>query len=347
MATYKNITESGIVKSKGGKIKGIVVNSHTSGTLALVDGTEPSVAASSVITSAGACAPASHAVTILTSDGTAFSEDETVTINTTVYRFKAVPVAIKDILIGTAAESLDYLKCAINGVASAGVFTGTPAHATVVATTNSDTQQTLRARVPGVTPNAYPTTETCAHASFPDTTLGGGTGASDPGVTTAAATIIINGRVYTAVLELSETLGAAARVDQILWVTSEAVFLDNLKKAINASGTAGTEYSTGTLVNADVVATTNTNTQQTIVSKLLGTVGNAITTTTTLANYSWTGAVLASGTGATGSVMHSTITLEAVVTVGDRFIPFFDEEFTRGLYITVGGVADFTIVLDC
>ena len=71
------------------------------------------------------------------------------------------------------------------------------------------------------------------------------------------------------------------------WKTSEAVFLDNLKKAINASGTAGTDYSAGTAAHADVVATANGDTTQVIRAKTIGTAANAIATTTTLANYAW------------------------------------------------------------
>ena len=83
---------------------------------------------------------------------------------------------------------------------------------------------------------------------------------------------------------------------------------------------------------------------QTIVSKKLGTIGNAITTTTTLGNYSWTGAVLASGTGATGRVVVGTITFPAV-TVGPLTWEFPEEiSLDYGLYATVGGTsADITI----
>jgi hypothetical protein len=350
LSTYKNITESGLIKSKGGKIKGIIVNSHTSGTLALVDGLEPSVAASSVLTSAGACVPASHGQTILTSTGTNVTDGKIVTIGAVVYRFKNTMAQAYDVKIGaSAAITLDNLKAAINGTGTAGTeyYAGTEAHPFFIATTNSDTTQVITARVVAGTTattalNALDTTTNEATLSWEDATYGGGTGSSNPAVTTAAATITIGTRVYTAVIELSETSGADAVADQILWVTSEAVFLDNVKKAINASGIAGTDYSTGTTENFLVRATTNTDTEQTIVSKLLGTVGNAYATTTTLANYSWTSTVMASGTGTTGEVMHSTITLGAT----ERELAFNDEEFTRGLYATVGGTLDFTIQLD-
>ncbi|NOQ68319.1 hypothetical protein GQ568_02665, partial [Patescibacteria group bacterium] len=202
------------------------------------------------------------------------------------------------------------------------------------------------ARVPVIIPNSVATTETMANTAWADTTLGGGTGNSNPGVTTAAATITIGTRTYTAVDALSETSGADAIVDQILWVTSEAVFLDNLKKTINASGTEGTDYSTGTKENYDVLATTNTNTEQTIVSRKVGIGGNAIASTETLANYTWAAATLANGLGATGKVMCNTITFSVVATTGERFIPFYDASFNNGLYITIGGAADVSILIN-
>ena len=285
------------------------------------------------------------------SDAGATTAAATVTIGTTVYTFvvelsetqgaTAVPY---EVLAGAnIAASLDNLKLAINGTGTAGTHysTGTVAHTLVVATTNTDTAQTIRGRVVGASLDTTPTTETLANTTWADTTLGGGTGVSDPGVATTAATITINGRVYTAVVELTETLvGVAGAVaDQILWVTSEAVFLDNLKLAINGTGIAGTDYSTGTYKNADVIATTNGATTQVIQSRLNGTAGNAITTTATLTNYAWGAATLASGTGATSKVMFDTMTLSAVATTGERFVDLEDAEFTRGLYVTIGGTS--------
>ncbi len=266
-----------------------------------------------------------------------------VTIGTTIYTVVvelsetqgAAAVAYEVLYGGSVAVMLDNLKLAINGTGTAGTnySTGTVAHTQVVATTNTDTAQTIRGLVPGTSLNTVVTTEGMANTSWADTTLGGGTGASDPGVTTSAATITINGRVYTVVLELSETLGASAIADQILWTTSEAIFLDNVKKAINASGLAGTDYSTGTTINVDVAATVNTNTVQTVNSKYVGTSQNAITTSTTLANYAWTSTVLAGGTGATGRVITGTIT----PAIGSHDL--FKLEFTTGLFVTVGGTS--------
>jgi len=95
--------------------------------------------------------------------------------------------------------------------------------------------------------------------------------------------------------------------------------LDNLKLAINATGTAGTQYSTGTVAHPDVIATTNTDTAQTIRSRSIGTAAqttviNAIATTETLANTTWADTTLGGGTGASNPAV---TTDAATFTIGD------------------------------
>jgi len=267
------------------------------------------------------------------------------------YGATAIPYQVKK---GAAeANMLDNLKLAINGGSGEGTLysTGTVAHPYVIATTNSDTVQKIISRTVGnaaatAVVNALATTETMANTAWADTTFGGGTGNSNPAVTSDAATVTIGDHTYTAVLELSETSGASAVANQVLWVTSEAVFLDNLKTAVNGSGVAGTNYSTGTVRNFWVEATTNTNTEQTFVSRTVGTGGNSIATTETLANYSVAAATLQSGAGANGKVICNTITFSAVATTGERQILFGDTEFSNGLYATFGGTADLTFLVD-
>ena len=290
------------------------------------------------------------------SDAGVTTAGATVTIGSTVYtvvdelseNYGASAIAYQVKKGASEATMLDNLKLAINATGTAGTnySTGTLVHPTVVATTNTDTVQTVRGRVPGISLNTVATTETMANTAWADTTLGGGTGNSDPGVTTAGATFTIGSRTYTAVIELSETLGATAVADQILWVTSEAVFLDNVKLAINASGAAGTQYSTGTTKHAQVKATTNANDSQVFEALEAGTGGNSIATTETLANYAFGGTTMASGTGGTGTVMFNTLTLSAVATTGERFIDLGNVSFDRGLYAVVGGTADLTLLMD-
>jgi hypothetical protein len=490
---YKNMTESGIVTRGFGKLNKVTINSHSSGTLKIFDATETGTQATSTLTSAGACAPASHGQNVLTSAGAMVAgthpvsvftmtgvvvAGQTITIGTTVY------TAVSSLTTGSTAyavlmgddaeEFLANLKLAINGTGTSGINygDGTIAHANVVATASDATTLTVRGRVPGTSLNATATTETFTNGSWADTTLGGGTGASDAGVATTAATVTIgsitytvvnelsevygadaiayqvkkgaavanmldnlklaiNGgsgegtlystgteahpyfiattntdtaqtiisravgdaaftavvnalattetmantswadttfgggtgnsnpavattaatftigdTTYTAVLELSETSGATAVPYQVLWTTSEAVFLDNIKLAINASGVAGTNYSTGTYEHPLVYATTNDNTTQVIVAKATGTGGNEIATTETLGNYSWTSTVMASGAGANGRIMHNTMTFSAVATTGERVLDFGGEDFQNGLYVTIGGTADLTIAYE-
>lgn len=482
----KIVSESGVVHTGVGYVNQLVINSHSSGTIKLIDGTEGGAAASTVLTSSGACVPASHGQTELTSSGamvagthavSVFTSSgvvvagQTITIGTTVYTAKVVPTLPYDVAMGADAQAfLANLKAAINGVAtSVQAYEGTLAHPSVVAVASDATTLTVRGRVPGTSLNTVATTETFTNGSWADTTLGGGTGASDAGVTTGAATVTlgsitytvvdelseaygadpiayqvkkganeasmldnlklaVNGgagegtlystgteahpyliattntdtvqtftsrtvgdaastavinalattetmantafadttfgggtgnsnpavtsddalitigtRIYTAVLELSETSGATAVADQILWVTSEAVFLDNVKKAINETGIAGTDYSTGTYINEDVTATTNTNTEQTFVSKLIGSANNSIAVDTTLANYAFAASTLTGGTGATGRVLFDTITFSVAATTGEHFINLGDSEFYTGLYAVIGGTANVTI----
>lgn len=493
MSISINKTESGLLKTGNGRLRGLIINSHSSGTVKLFDATTPSAAASGVLTSAGACVPASHGQTELTSSGamvagthpvSVFTSSgvvvagQTITIGTTVYTAVesftsgstayavlmganaeaflenlklainatgtcgvnygdgtlvhptvvavasdattltvrgrvpgtslnatattetftngswadttlgggtgasdagvttgAATVTIGDITYtvvdalsetygataipyqvlkgASEATMLDNLKLAINGTGTAGTnySTGTAAHPYVIATTNTDTVQKIISRTVGNTAataaiNALATTETMANTAWADTTFGGGTGNSNPAVATTAATVTIGDQTYTAVIELSEASGATAVANQVLWVTSEAVFLDNLKSAVNGSGAVGTDYSTGTVRNYWVEATTNTNTEQTFVSRTVGTGGNSIATTETLANYSFAATTLTGGTGSNGKVICNTITFSAVATTGERFIPFYDLEFTNGLYATFGGTADLTFLVD-
>lgn len=484
---YKNISQSGVITRGFGKLSRIIINSHSSGTVKLLDAEETGAEATGTLTSSGACVPASHGQNVLTSSGAmvagthavsvftssgAVVEDQTITIGITVYRAKAIPEQAYDVAMGSNAEQflsnlknaingsgtgfymttpahtqvvatasdattltihgrvpgtslnsvattetftngswadttlgggtgasdagvttgaatvtigaitytvvdelsenygasaiayqvkkganeasmLDNLKLAINGTGTAGTnySTGTVAHEYVIATTNTDTAQTITARTVGnaaytTIVNALATTETMANTAWADTTFGGGTGNSNPAVTSDAATFTIGDTTYTAVLELSETSGATAVPYQVLWVTSEAVFLDNIKLAINASGTAGIEYSTGTYEHSQVYATTNTNTTQVVVSKTTGTSGNSIATTETLGNYAWGASTLASGTGATGRTLCNTITFSAVATTGERVIDFSGATFNNGLYATIGGTADLTVVYE-
>lgn len=170
-ALSQDITESGLIYSGSGIVYGVTVNSHTSGTLKLGDGTNGTFA--------------TLASQTLTSDATNVSDGETCTIGSIVYRFKTSIAQAYDILIGaSAAATLDNLKDAINGSGTVGTtyYAGTYPHPKVVATTNTNTTQVVVARAIGTDgaaigtteANAIATTETSAHLSWGAATLAGG-----------------------------------------------------------------------------------------------------------------------------------------------------------------------------
>lgn len=124
----------------------------------------------------------------ITSDATAPSDGDTVTIGSTVYTFKTAlttdPAAVPyEVLIGeSAAVALDNLKSAINATeGDEGTLwgTGTAAHPTVEATTNTNTTQLVVALTAGADGNAIATTETSSHLSWGATTLAGGSSIGD------------------------------------------------------------------------------------------------------------------------------------------------------------------------
>jgi hypothetical protein len=254
------------------------------------------------LTLTGAIVPGVHAESVLTSNGTAPSDGETVTIGATVYTFKTAltPTAFEVLIGASAAEALDNLKSAINAGAGAGTTyaTGTTAHPDVVATDNADTTQKVVAREPGTANNDDDTLEDSATLSWADTTLGGGTGASNPGV--AVETVTIGDVTYSFVDVLSETNAPADAIpNQVLFGADSAAALDNLKLAINKGATEGTNYSTGTVAHPLVEATTNTDTAQTVESILFAEANDLIATTSDLANGAWGAETLEGGEDST------------------------------------------------
>lgn len=213
----------------------------------------------------------------LTSDATAPADGDRVTIDGITYTFRTTLTntsgAPYEVLIGaSAAAALDNLKAAINdsGTEGTNYGVGTDAHPTVTATTNTDTTQVVEANDFGTYANGYVTVESSAHLAWDDTTLGGA----------------------------SATPGVDAVPYEVLLGADAAAELDNLKAAINDSGTEGTNYSTGTQAHPQVTATTNTDTTQ-VVQAIDYSVTNASIATTdptdTGSHMAWGAATLGSG----------------------------------------------------
>jgi hypothetical protein len=233
------------------------------------------------------------AANTLTSDATAPTTLDTVTLNTTVYTFKTAltetrasatltsnatqvtagdtftigyganrktytlvsalssPAIPNEILFETsAAVTLDNIKLAITQTSGSGTkwSANTEKHPTIDATTNTDTTQLFIARTAGQAGNVFESTETAVTLSF-------------------------GGVVFTG--------GVDAVANQVLIGVSAAVALDNLKLAVTAGARTdqAEEYSTGTVVHPTINATTNTDTTQLFVAKVVGTVPNTYPTT--------------------------------------------------------------------
>lgn len=246
----------------------------------------------------GVIVPGVHASQTLTSDATNPSNDETLTIGANTYTFKdTLTGAANEIKIGASASvTLDNIKAAVNAGAGAGTTygTGTTANASVRAHTKTATTILFVAKTPGVASNTVATTETSAHLSFGAATLEGGVDGD---------TVTVGSRVYTFVTALSEATGAAAVADQVLYGGDEETAIENLQLAIDATGVAATNYSTGTVEHDDVVAAeptvldgpTPAEATLTITAADVGAAGNSIAVATTIADAEWSGSTLEGG----------------------------------------------------
>jgi len=112
---------------------------------------------------------------------------------------------------------------------------------------------------------------------------------------TATKAVSVGGTTYTFVAALS---GAA---NEVLVGANAAATLGNLASAVNASAGAGVAYGVGTVANANVKATANSDGTLTFTALVAGVGGNALTSTTTDANLGFsTGGTLTGGSGAAG-----------------------------------------------
>ena len=113
------------------------------------------------------------------------------------------------------------------------------------------------------------------------------------GAISASETVTLGSTTYT----FKSTVSSAN--DVALGTTTEGS-LNNLVKAINASGVAGTDYGTGTVANASVSAELTSSTTVKVTALEAGTAGNSIASTETGTNLAFGAATLANG-AATGN----------------------------------------------
>lgn len=139
------------------------------------------------------------AAATLTSTGSAPTDGNTVTIGDITYIFvdtlSTDPDVPYEVLIDTAAITLDNLKSAINATAGEGTTygTGTVAHPDVTAGTNTDTTQVINVTVAGATELPVSTDE--SELSWDDTTTTGGV---DGTIASAGQIYFDSGAIYIA-----------------------------------------------------------------------------------------------------------------------------------------------------
>lgn len=175
----------------------------------------------------------------LTSDATAPSDGDTVTIGSTVYTFKtalsAGPTIAYEVLIGaSAAVALDNLKAAINdtGVEGTNYSVGTVAHPTVEATTNTDTTQVVQALVGGTGGNVA-SLENSTHLAWGGSALTGGT---DPNYISAIHVGPIGGP-FTNIID-----------SNVAWRTSDEATATAIVAEINSVSSGFTAQAIGDVV---------------------------------------------------------------------------------------------------
>lgn len=107
------------------------------------------------------------------------------------------------------------------------------------------------------------------------------------------------GSVYYRFTNGSVDAGAPAGTAGNPWRVAHTVDtrtnLENLLAAINASGVAGTTYSTALTANASAVAESSSSVALFVRASVLGTAGNSVVTTTTIVGATWTAGTLVNG----------------------------------------------------
>jgi hypothetical protein len=128
------------------------------------------------------------------------------------------------------------------------------------------------------------------------------------GVFSDGETVTVGAQTYTL---KSPFVNAANNIDAS---GTTAATLDNLKRAINGDGVAGTNYGTGTTVNASAYATSTATTLD-LLAKVGGTAGNSVATTETCVNAAFGAATMAGGVATNVSVFTRTPELPSNTTL--------------------------------
>ena len=146
-------------------------------------------------------------------------------------------------------------------------------------------------------------------------------GTAATGVLTSNGTNVTDGDTVTigsTVYRFKNTMAAAYDVKI---AATAALTLANLDVAIDASGTPGTEYYTGTLAHPSVLTTATTATTVSFISAWTGDAGNLIATTEAAATLSWGAVTLEGGEDVTQPAVARTLEGAVRIELGNGFLP--------------------------
>jgi hypothetical protein len=229
------------------------------------------------------------------------------------------------------------------------------AHTTVHATTNTDSVQTFEALAVGEAANSYTNSTTVTNGTVTSPFSGGVAAAtfsvaveSESSAVTASyqwqvedstayaantlvsdgtapedgSTVTIGNKTYT----FKTALTTSATANQVLIAGSAANALDNLKHAIDKTGSAGTDYGSNTVEHSQVSGSTLSSTNLLVVADVAGETPNTYVTLTSSSHLRWNEATLVDGgwTAANGTISDcvytndTTATLTATPTAGTR-----------------------------
>jgi len=146
-------------------------------------------------------------------------------------------------------------------------------------------------------------------------------GTAATGVLTSDGTNVTDGDTVTIesiVYRFKNTMAAAY---DIKIAATAALTILNLDAAIDASGTPGTEYYTGTLAHPSVLATGTTATTISFIYARTGDAGNLIATTEASTHLSWGAATLTGGEDVTQPAVARTLEGTVRIELGNGFLP--------------------------
>ena len=146
-------------------------------------------------------------------------------------------------------------------------------------------------------------------------------GTAATGVLTSDATNVTDGDTVTiesVVYRFKNTMAAAY---DIKIAATAALTILNLDAAIDASGTPGTEYYTGTLAHPSVLTTGSTATTLSYIAARTGDAGNLIATTEASTHLSWGAATLTGGEDVTQPAVARTLEGTVRIELGNGFLP--------------------------